>query len=140
MPVRSRLTSSPAKIVDCCSHHQEYDKGITASLANVLSSIMISRLMLNLRDPLIISGRNVRPDTLTNVMDTLSANDSCISNGEVFLQQLGRTPSQITLLKSKACARTPSDATSATVVHLLYGHSKEGEERFVGDTTKYQRK
>ncbi|KAF5359238.1 hypothetical protein D9756_003156 [Leucocoprinus leucothites] len=59
-----------------------------------LSSVMVSRLILNLRDPLITSNRNFRPNTLTTMMDTtFSLNDSeCISNGEVLLQQLGGTP------------------------------------------------
>ncbi|KAJ3569708.1 hypothetical protein NP233_g4882 [Leucocoprinus birnbaumii] len=72
----------------------DYDKGITTSLANVLSSVMVSRLLFNLRNPLINSNRNFRPNTLTTMMDTTySLNDSeCISNGEVFLNQLGGTP------------------------------------------------
>lgn len=120
----------------------EYDKGITASLTNVLSSVMVSRLILNLRDPLITSNRNFRPNTLTTMMDTtFSLNDSeCISNGEVLLQQLGGTPSQVTLLTPSARGRTRSDATSDTAVELLYGHIPAEEERFVNDANKYQRK
>ncbi|KAF9446754.1 hypothetical protein P691DRAFT_707960 [Macrolepiota fuliginosa MF-IS2] len=117
----------------------DYDRGITASLTNVLSSVMISRLTLNLRDPYITSNRQYVPCTLTTMVETSDSSDSltgCISNGETLLQQLGGTPSEVMLLKPN---RTPSDATDATVVQYLHS-SDQDQGTKLGDANKYQMK